>query len=115
MSNRYCNSVATTLTTSAAETTIIPADPNTENLLTNLIITCVTAGAIGTLTLRDATGASVAKMVIDFPSTAVVPTVPVWIAFDPPLKQNTKNTAWTIQSSSAANSFKINAMFMTEE
>jgi hypothetical protein len=31
------------------------------------------------------------------------------------LKQDTKNTNWTIQSSSASNSFKVCAIFVTEE
>jgi hypothetical protein len=115
MSRFAANTKTTTLTTSAAETTIVTADPNTENLLTALLITCITAAAIGTLTVRDATGAAVAKIVFDYPATVAVPTVPVYLTFDPPLKQDTKNTAWTIQSSSASNSFKVTAFFVTEE
>lgn len=115
MSTFAANTQTTTLTTSAAETTIVTADPNTENLLTGLVISCLTAGAIGTLTVRDVTGAPVAKLVIDFPPTAVVPLQPITMNFNPPLKQSTKNTAWTIQSSSASNSFKVNATFITEE
>lgn len=114
MSTFAANSQATTLTTSAAETTIVTADPNTENLLTGLVITCLTAGAIGTLTVRDV-AAGVARLVIDFPATAAVPLYPITLNFNPPLKQATKNTAWTIQSSSASNSFKVNATFITEE
>lgn len=112
MSNRYCNSQVTSLS-STAETAIVAADPNTENLLVSLIISCTTALA-GTITVRDVLGAPVAKLIFDFPSTAVAPTAPFWVQFDPPLKQSTKNSAWTIQQS-AANTIKVNAQWNTEE
>jgi hypothetical protein len=113
MSQQFANTQNTTITTSSAETTIVTADPNTENLLCGLFIS-VTTALLGTMTLRDATGAPVARLVLDYPTTAVTPVVPLALAFVPPLKQSSKNSSWTIQAS-VAQSYKVAASFITEE
>ena len=114
-SNVSVKTQPTTLTTSSVETTIVTANPITRTRLAGLIISCITAGAVGTLTVRSATGGA-ARLVIDFPSTAVVPTQPMLLPFSPSLEQREgPNNNWTIQSSSAANSFKVTAVYQDAE
>lgn len=102
----------TTIGASTSETTIVTADPNFRRNLCGLIITTLN-GAVSTLTLRDSTG-GLTKAIFDYPNAAVIPASPLVVNFDPPLQQDTKNTAWTIQASASATGFKVTALFVSE-
>jgi hypothetical protein len=104
-------SQATTLAASS-ETTIVTADPNFRNCLTQLVIT--TAGAAAaTLTLRDATAGTI-RAIFDYPNAAVAPSSPLVINFDPPLAPTAlNNQAWTIQNS-VTTATHITASFVSQ-
>jgi hypothetical protein len=102
---------ATTLTTTASETTIVTADAAFRNDLVGLVITPTTTGAVGTLTLRNTTGGA-AVAILDYPiSTTIANDFPLNIQFPVALQGAGQNTNWTIQSSSASNSFHVLAEF----
>lgn len=82
-----------TLTSTAAETTIIPATASEFHDITNLYI-CNASSSAQTLTLRDATTGTI-RGVYDFNSTFANP---ININFVPPLAQSTSNSNWTIQA-----------------
>jgi hypothetical protein len=101
----------TTISASTAETTIVAADPNFRNLLTGLVITTPNIQA-GTLTLRDATGGAT-RLVVDYPNAAAAPGAPLVLSFNPPLQPSANNnTAWTLQASLNASSYKVVAAFV---
>lgn len=114
MASQYTASLpqVTTLTTTAAETTIVTADANFRNDLALLVISVTTGAAAGTLTLRNVTGGG-AVLVIDVPTAAAIPAEnPIVIAFPIPAQGGGLNQNWTIQSSSASNSFRVSAFFV---
>lgn len=100
-------SQATTITASTAETTIITADPLCSNQLLELVVTTPSV-TVSTLTLRDSTGGTT-DAIFDYPNASSIPGSPLTVVFNPPLTQ-TKNTAWTLQSS-AANTYHILAVY----
>jgi hypothetical protein len=109
MPNPIAKSKNTPITASAAETTIVPADPNFSTQLNGLVITSISAAA-ATLTLRESTG-GVIRAVFDYPNAAVAPGAPLVVMFNPPLQQSLLNNQnWTIQAS-AANTYNVNALF----
>lgn len=100
---------STAISASTAETTIVPANPNFPNLLTQLIVTTTNVVA-GTLTLRDGTGGQT-RAVFDYPNSAAVPSSTLVINFDPPLLQ-AQNANWTIQASANASVYNVTAAFV---
>lgn len=108
--NTTAQAQQTAIASGTAETTIVTADPSCRRNLVGLVITTVNA-AIGTLTLRDATG-GVVKGIFNYPNAASAPATPFVVTFDPPLQQNAINTAWTIQASVAAGAINITASFV---
>src|SRR5712691_8433816 len=88
-----CSATTVTLTSTAAETTIIPATASEFHDITNLYV-CNASSSAQTLTLREASAGTI-RGVYDFNSTFANQ---ININFNPPLAQTTSNANWTIQS-----------------
>src|SRR5712691_4703858 len=88
-----CSATTVTLTSTAAETTIIPATASEFHDINNLYV-CNASSSAQTLTLREASAGTI-RGVYDFNSTFANP---ININFNPPLAQTTSNANWTIQS-----------------
>ncbi len=102
-----------TTLSSTLETIIIDSAPGMNNTLTGLVIS-TTGTTAGTLTIRDSISGTI-RTVIDFPNSAAAPGAPFTLPKEfPGIFQSAPSKDWTVQASTAANTYHITAFYRAQ-